>query len=167
MKLKFKNLENKKFTVVPEEDIKSFGEKTIDFARETIVNAFGNDYDYDITNIQDFILGGILEFSKNIKKFENSFFICEPSEGTLLWNVIVDNDVIILDSYEVDMINEDINLYFSCEISVINDNSCEVSINLYGYPEEEQANLNIEMIKLSALLRLNFYIIMLNKKNNI
>ena len=166
MKLEFKDLENKKFTVVSEEDIKFFGENTIDFAREAITDSFGNDYDYDITDFQDFILGGILEFSKNIKKFKNSFFICEPSEGTFLWNVILDNDVIILDSYEVDINNEDVHLYFSCEISIIDDSSCEVSINIYGYPEEED-NLDIELIKLSALLRLNFYIMMINEKNNI
>lgn len=163
MKLQFEDLKKKRFTVVPETNINEFGEKVSDFAVDKLLDTVGEDY--DIKDIQMFLISNIIELSKSIKDFKDLCFICEPEDGGFLWNVTVDKDIVTLDAYEVNMQSEGIHCYFSCELYVKDDSTCQLNID-FSIPEgENEDSLNLDMIKLSKLSRLMFYITLISKEN--
>lgn len=162
MNLTFKDLENKDIIVIPEEHLKSFKEKVLKNGADELGKILGREP--RIKDIQNFLLANILEFSKNINCLKNLLFSCEQEieDGTSLWNLIIDNDVIILDTYFIDVKDEKLVSYFNYSIHILDEGNFEVSIDI---PEdlEKQKDFDIDTLNTVAALRLLYYIVALSE----
>lgn len=161
MNLTIKDLHSKECTVIPEEDIHVFSERTLTYVKNTLSNS--SNADCTDNDIQKFLLFNSITMAKEIKGLNNFLFACEPTEGALLWNVILDNGVIVLDSYEFDKNDNEIHKILGFEILSTSERKCETNLDLSSIENKEE--LDLEMIKTSSLLRLTFYIINILEEN--
>lgn len=162
MKLTFEDLENRKITVVSEDQIHSFINKTLDIAIEKTSNVL--EKKPEIEDLQDFVLSNIIEFSKNISGFKNELFTGEGRDGNLLWNVIIYDDIILFDSYYINRENKRIIPYFNYELHILSEDDCEGKIKL-SEDFRKVGDIDINILLLTTPMRLLFYIIMFTEVN--
>lgn len=162
MNLTFKDLENKDIIITPEDELKSFKEKILKNGVDELGKILGREP--RAKDIQNFLLANILQFSKDIDGFKNLLFSCEPEtkDGTYLWNVIIDNDVIILDTYFIDMEDKELISYFNYGIHILDEEKFEVSLDI---PEEleNQKDFDLNTLSIIAALRLLYYMVALSE----
>lgn len=155
MKLTFKDLLEKEFILVPDVDVNDFREATLDYFRNTMSNNL--ETDKDIKNVMKYLLFNIVDVTKDIDTIMNSYFVCKPEEETFCWHLIIDTNVVILDSYRIDMEKQEMYKYIGLEIQSTDADKCEVNIDLSCFEGEDLEKLNIERAKLFELLRLTYY----------
>lgn len=158
MTLPLKDLENKQVMIISEEHIDAFSEEAL----VGIVNSIASD---DVTphDIEENLVSDILDCANEIDVLKEIFFTCEPEQGSFLWRVISEKDVVILESYIMDSENETMELNSTCELVLKEDeNVCEVKFEIDKEIEEfvsEDSTIEevIASVRISMLLRLTFY----------
>lgn len=151
----------KKSITVSEKDIQKYTEDILDCATIALCESLGNNY--TIINIQGFLLDNIFKLSKKITEIEDLCFICEPEEGTLLWNAIIDNESMILDYYEFDVSKKKLHLYFSYKLRLMDESRCEVSVDIKPCCSEGEEIVDLQVIKTNALLRFTYFVKMIGQ----
>lgn len=162
MKLKFKDLENKDVIFVPEDNVISFTNKTLKNSVNELYNILGRaPSDKDI---QNFLLANIIKSSKNINGLTNLLFSSEPriDNDSYVWNVIINNNVIILDNYLINTKGKALIFCFKCEIHILDDNKFEVNIDAFKELKNRK-NFDKETLTLIAMFRLLYYIVALSQ----
>lgn len=189
MKLTLEDVMGKELIVVSDVDMDDFAEGTLDYIKSITSNELKTVC--DIENALNYLFSEITEMTKDVDEFISLYFVCKPSEGTFLWNLILDNDIIMLDSYVIDIKKQEMSKYLGFEIYSTDENKYTSAFEngeRYEYipfavtlksgkeysaviettylTDEEYENLDIQLTKLSELIRLKYYISMIICQDN-
>lgn len=163
MKLTFEDLKDRKINIVSEEQIQDFMNKALDNALEIVTDTLKRKP--TLEDIEEFTLSGLWDFLEEIDGYRNALFVGEGGTENILWHVIIDKDIILFDSYFIDRENEKLTTYFNYEIKITGKNKGEVSIKLSDELKEVNKDIDVDILMITAPMRLVFYIILLTKDN--
>ena len=166
MSLTFNDLEKRNLLVVSEDDIQSFMKNILNITKETIFYMFKTEA--TSKDIEEFLITNILENVEQIHSPQDVIFICEPTDGAYFWNVICNKHLISINSYTLDVENKTVKLYSTYEISIKDDDTCDILFKITDSLKNSELNdnKNLSTSEINTLLRLCWYTLTLCKKQS-
>lgn len=162
MTLTYEDFKNRNINILPEEGTRSFMDKSLQDVINKTTKILGKKP--NIRDIKEFLLSNLLDFLKNIKGLKNVLFSCESSEEQPVWNVVVDNDVIVFDAYNINKESKEVFTFFNYSLHLIDNEKFEASLSVSEDMKNDET-VDLNTLELGIILRLLAYIIIISSVN--
>lgn len=159
MKLTYDDFKNRRIINISEDAMRYFMDKSLDDSVKELTRILGKKP--ELRDINEFLIANILDFSKNIKELKNEFFSHKTETEKFVWNLIVDNDTIVFDSYIINMENKEIVEDFSYGVHLLDNEQCETTLDVSEKIKNDES-VNLSVLELGIILRLLAYIILIS-----
>lgn len=159
MKLTYDDFRNRNIINISEDVASSFMDKALDGAATELNKLLGKQP--EIKDIKEYLFSNIFSLCRDIKTFKNELFCNEIKDENFIWNVIIDNDVIIFDLYSIYGESKHVSTDFSYEIHLLNDGQCEVSLSICEAIKNDKT-INVDVFDVGNILRLLFFVVLIS-----